>query len=61
MSEPQAEDPDPEAAPVLRMTPPEWRSVLERRSFLEGEDNRFATPRRLYGRLVQIVPDDSFR
>jgi hypothetical protein len=46
---------------VLRLTPSEWRAVLEHRSFLEWEDNRFQPPRRLYGASVQIVPDDSFR
>ncbi len=46
---------------VLRLTPSEWRAVLEHRSFLEWEDNRFQPPRRLYGARVQIVPDDSFR
>ena len=46
---------------VLRLTPSEWRAVLEQRSFLEWEDNRFQPPRRLYGASVQIVPDDSFR
>ncbi len=47
--------------PVLRLTPKEWRTVLERRSFLESDDNRFQTPRLLCGRPVEIVPDDSFR
>ena len=51
----------PAALPVLRLTPKEWRTVLERRSFLEREDNRFQTPRLFCGRPVQIVPDDSFR
>ena len=46
---------------VLRLTPQEWRTVLERRSFLERADNRFQTPRLFCGRPVQIVPDDSFR
>ena len=46
---------------VLRLTPGEWRTVLERRSFLERDDNRFQTPRLFCGRPVQIVPDDSFR
>ncbi len=49
------------ADPVLRLTPDEWRTVLERRSFLERADNRFETPRLFCGRPVQIVPDDSFR
>jgi hypothetical protein len=46
---------------VLKLTPPEWRAVLEQRSFLERADNRFQHPRRLFGAPVQIVPDDSFR
>ena len=46
---------------VLHLTPGEWRTVLERRSFLERDDNRFQTPRLFCGRPVQIVPDDSFR
>ena len=54
-------EPQPEADPVLRLTPREWRTVLERRSFLERDDNRFQTPRRFCGHPVQIVPDDSFR
>ena len=53
-------DPSP-APPVLRLTPSEWRTVLERRSFLEHDDNRFQTPRLLRGRPVEIVPDPSFR
>lgn len=47
--------------PILRLTPSEWRTVLERRSFLERDDNRFQTPRRFCGRPVEIVPDPSFR
>ena len=47
--------------PVLRLTPSEWRVVLERRSFLERSDNRFQSPRRFCGRPVEIVPDPSFR
>ena len=46
---------------VLRLTPMEWRAVLERRSFLERDDNRFQTPRLFCGRPVEIVPDASFR
>jgi hypothetical protein len=49
------------ATEVLKLTPSEWRTVLEHRSFLERADNRFQHPRRLYGAPVQIVPDDSFR
>jgi hypothetical protein len=48
-------------APVIRLTPSEWRAVLERRSFLERDDNRFQTPRLFCGRPVEIVPDPSFR
>jgi hypothetical protein len=47
--------------PVIRLTPSEWRTVLERRSFLERDDNRFQTPRMFCGRRVEIVPDPSFR
>jgi hypothetical protein len=47
--------------PILRLTPSEWRTVLERRSFLERDDNRFQAPRRFCGRPVEIVPDPSFR
>ena len=61
MPESQPDETDPMDAPLLRLTPSEWRAVLERRSFLEGDDNRFETPRRLCGHPVQIVPDDSFR
>ena len=66
MTEPQAaedprDSPGPDKGRVLRLTPREWRTVLERRSFLERDDNRFQTPRRFCGRPVQIVPDDSFR
>ena len=62
MTEPQAADePESAEAPLLLLTWTEWRAVLERRSFLEREDNSFQTPRRLCGRAVQIVPDDSFR
>ncbi len=54
-------DEAPETGPVLRLTPQEWRTVLERRSFLERDGNRFQTPRLFCGRPVQIIPDDSFR
>ncbi len=56
-----ADDPGPVDAPMLRLTWSEWRALLEQRSFLDHDDNRFQTPRRLYGRPVQIVPDASFR
>lgn len=46
---------------VLKFTPPEWRAVLEQRSFLDRPDNRFQHPRRLFGTPVVIIPDDSFR
>ncbi|CAN5219198.1 hypothetical protein BH11PSE2_BH11PSE2_19800 [soil metagenome] len=42
---------------VLQFTPAEWRVVLEDRSFLAEEDNRFCPPRRLMGVEVEIVPD----
>ncbi len=61
---PDTGDTDDDASapkPVLRLTPKEWRTVLERRSFLESDDNRFQTPRLFFGRPVEIVPDDSFR
>ena len=58
----QTEGKEPRAEPpVLRLTPSEWRVVLERRSFLERDDNRFQSPRRFCGRPVEIVPDPSFR
>ncbi len=58
---PDTGDDDAAPKPVLRLTPKEWRTVLERRSFLESNDNRFQTPRLFCGRPVEIVPDDSFR
>ena len=61
MSPPTPADLGAAPRPVLRLTPKEWRTVLERRSFLEREDNRFQTPRLFCGRPVEIVPDDSFR
>ena len=60
MTEVPTEGPRP-VLDVLRLTPREWRMVLERRSFLERDDNRFQTPRLFCGRPVQIVPDPSFR
>ena len=60
MTEVPTGEPHP-ALDVLRLTPKEWRTVLERRSFLERDDNRFQTPRLFCGRPVQIVPDPSFR
>ena len=61
MPKPLAYETHPADERVLRLTPREVRIVLERRSFLERDDNRFETPRRLCGHPVQIVPDDSFR
>jgi hypothetical protein len=46
---------------VLRLTPPQWRAILESRAFLERDDNRFQHPRRFLGAFVQIIPDESFR
>ena len=46
---------------VVRLTPSEWHAVLESRSFLDHDDNRFEHPRRLCGAAVEIVPDDSYR
>ena len=60
MTEVPTEEPHP-VLDTLRLTPSEWRTVLERRSFLERDDNRFQTPRLFCGRPVQIVPDSSFR
>lgn len=45
----------------LRLTPVQWRAILEARSFLEHDDNRFQHPRRFLGTPVQIIPDESFR
>ena len=60
MTEADVEEPLPDT-PTIRLTPREWRTVLERRSFLERDDNRFQTPRLFCGRPVEIVPDASFR
>lgn len=48
--------PDDAQPSVLRLTHSEWRRLLEDRSFLENEDNRFQHPRRYKGRPVEIVP-----
>jgi hypothetical protein len=48
-------------APCLRLTPGEWRAILETDNFLERQDNRFQHPRRFLGAPVQIIPDASFR
>jgi hypothetical protein len=50
-----------EADTVVKLTPSEWHALLESRSFLDHDDNRFERPRRLCGAAVEIVPDDSFR
>ncbi|MHB8286043.1 MAG: hypothetical protein ACYDD1_15395 [Caulobacteraceae bacterium] len=47
--------------PCLRLTPGEWRVILETDSFLDHQDNRFQHPRRFLGAPVQIIPDESFR
>jgi len=51
-------DEEPEA---LRLTPGEWRAILDADSFLDRQDNRFQHPRRFLGAPVQIIPDESFR
>ncbi len=52
---------DDDAEPCLRLTPGEWRAILETDSFLDRQDNRFQHPRRFLGSPVQIIPDASFR
>lgn len=42
---------------TLKFTPAEWRTLLEDRRFLEEPDNHYATPRRLMGLPVEIIPD----
>lgn len=42
------------AAP-WRLTPGQWRRILEDPSFLADADNRYQRPRRLHGRPVEIV------
>ncbi len=42
-------------ADPLRLTPGEWRLILEDPSFLSRPDNRYQQPRRLNGRPVEIV------
>jgi hypothetical protein len=41
---------------VFRLTPAEWRSVIEDETFLNDPDNSYQ-PRRLMGVPVEIVPD----
>ena len=45
---------------ALRLTPAEWRAMLEESSFLEDWDNSYLPPRRLMGVPVEIVPDHRF-
>ena len=45
----------------LRFTPSQWHTLLEKRSFLERDDNHSDPPRRFLGHPVRIVPDDSWR
>jgi hypothetical protein len=49
-------DSDETSPAVLRVTPSEWRRLLEERSFLDHPDNRYQPPRRYCGRPVQVVP-----
>jgi hypothetical protein len=39
----------------LRLTPGQWRRILEDPSFLAEPENRYQRPRRLNGRPVEIV------
>jgi hypothetical protein len=41
---------------VFRLTPAEWRALIEDKTFLRDPDNSYR-PRRLMGVPVQIVPD----
>ncbi len=51
-------NPDPaRAGRPLTFTPAEWRRLLEEPSFLRQTDNSYASPRRLMGVPVAIVPD----
>jgi len=51
-----ANDDLPHAAYAFRLTPAEWRSVLEDAAFFRDPGNSIR-PRRLMGVPVQIVPD----
>jgi hypothetical protein len=44
----------------LRLTPAEWRLLLEDSSFLTEQDNSYLPPRRLMGIAVEIIPDHQF-
>jgi hypothetical protein len=59
--EPRSFREDDAEAPCLRLTPGQWRAILETDSFLDRDDNRFQHPRRFLGAPVQIIPDESFR
>ncbi|MBS0295840.1 MAG: hypothetical protein JSR45_05965 [Proteobacteria bacterium] len=39
----------------LRLTPGEWRRILEDPTFLEDSGNAYAAPRRFHGLPVEIV------
>ncbi len=61
LAEPRTfQDHDQDLEP-LRLTPGQWRTILESENFLERADNRFQHPRRFHGAPVQIIPDESFR
>ncbi len=56
------DDRDDDGQPsVVCFTHGEWRRLLEDRSFLEDEANRFQPPRRYQGRPVVIIPAPSTR
>ncbi len=44
---------------AFKLTPAEWRAVIEDETFLRDPDNSFQ-PRRLMGVPVEIVPDHRF-
>jgi hypothetical protein len=46
---------DRESGEALRLTPGQWRRILEDPSFLQRPDNRYQRPRRLNGLPVEIV------
>jgi len=60
-STPDAGAPRFRAQGVLRVTPSQWRAILDSRGFLDRPDNHFQHPRRFLGASVQIIPDESFR
>ncbi len=51
-----SEKPRPGAS-ALRLTPREWREILEDPSFLSRPDNRYQRPRRYLGLPIEIVPE----